>query len=229
MKTRIPLFLSAIAILLLSPKVYGQDGFSAGAKVIGNVTKFGATNPGFGYGVGGFATLPIVGPLSVRAELLYVSYAGTTDDITKPVDLGAIESVTYKNRNLRFHSAEIPVMAVVNLPFLKSLNPKVSAGYAFSYNIFVYQISDNDYSAKDANGAAKTYSYTNTTENVTSEFAPTNSSVLGSLSFNFERMHVDLRYQQGLVNLTQSNAETGRYPGDYKSKTISISLGYRFL
>ena len=229
MNTRMTFVMSALAVLLLSSSASGQDGFSAGLKVIGNANKFAATKRGFGYGGGGFATLPIVGPLSVRGEVLYVSYSGTMSDSTKELNLGAVESVTYKNRNLRFHSVETPVMAVVDLPILKNLNPKLSVGYAWSYNFGVYQVSDNTYSVREAGGTLKEVEYVNNSENVTSEFEPFNSSVLGSLSFNFERIHADFRYQQGFTNLSQHNAsDASRFFGDYRTKMISFSLGYRF-
>ena len=231
MKSRKSLIISALAVLLSSTYSFGQDGFSAGAKVLGNVNKFAATEVAFGYGAGGFATMPIVGPLSVRGELLYVSYAGGMQDTTRELNVGNIQTVAQTNRNLRFHSLEVPVMAVVNLPFLESLNPKISVGYAFSYNFGVYQVSDNSYAVDQGDGTTKNYDYTNTTENVTSEFQPYNSSVLGSLSFNFERIHVDFRYQQGFPNLSQNTSEVSqsRYLGDFKTQTISVSIGYRFL
>jgi hypothetical protein len=219
--------LAVIVCALLSANVYAQDGLSAGAKVVGNLNKFNATDAAFGYGVGGFATMQIIGPLSGRGELLYVSYAGSMSDASA---VSGTTTASYKNRSLRFHSLEIPLMAVYDIPFLENLNPKVAAGWAYSYNFGAFQISDNTYTVQDASGGTRTVEYKNTSENVSSEFQPYNSSFLGSLSINFEKMHVDLRYQQGIPNLSQNNTvETSRYFGDFKTMTLSVSVGYRIL
>lgn len=227
MKNPYPFVLSVLFCSLLSVSLYAQDGFSAGVKIIGNANKFNATSVGFGYGGGWFATLPVVGPLSVRGEALYVSYAGTMDDASQTV--GTAQAF-YTNRNLRFHSLEIPLMAVIDLPFLESLNPKLAAGWAYSYNFGVYQVSDNTYNIQDASGVYRKTEYRNTSENVSSEFHPYNSSILGSLSLNFEKIHVDVRYQQGILNLSQNNnVPTSRYFGDFTTMTLSLSIGYRLL
>jgi hypothetical protein len=228
MKIRFSFLLTAIVCAVFtSSNLFAQDGFALGAKVLGNATKFSATNIGYGYGAGGYASMSLLGPLSVRGELLYVSTAGVMDDKTTTFEDSGVESATYENRNLRFHTIEVPIMAQVTLPFLSNLNLRVNAGWAFGYNLAVFHISDNTYNILDATGGARSVKYNGVAENVGSSFEQYNSTLIGGLSANFERIHVDIRYQHGLINLSRMDVETSAYYGDYTSRILSVSAGYR--
>jgi hypothetical protein len=230
MNNRYPFLLIAIlCVLVTSSSVFAQDGLAVGGKVLVNATKFDATNIGFGYGAGGYVSYPLFGPFSARAEVLYVSTAGSMNDKTSTFEDSYIETAFYEKRSLRFHSIEVPLMAQYNLPFLENLSLKVNAGWAYSYNFGVFQISDNTYSVTDAGGSQRTLEYKNVTENVGSSFQQYNSTLIGGVSANFEKFHVDIRYQHGLINLSHMNVESSAYYGNYKSRSLSVSVGYRIM
>jgi hypothetical protein len=227
MNIRFSFLLTAMCAVMTSSSVFAQEGLAVGAKVLGNANKFDATGIGFGYGAGGYVSMPVLGPLSVRGEVLFVSTAGLMDDKTTTFEGGGVQAAFYEKRNLRFNTIEVPLMAQVNLPFLTNLNLKASAGWAYGYNFAVFHISDNTYNIVDAAGNARNVQYKNVSENVGSSFEQYNSTLIGGVSANFEKIHVDIRYQHGLINMSRMDVESSAYYGNYKSRTLSVSVGYR--
>ncbi len=213
-----------------APVADAQDedsgGLSGGVKILTNVNTFQKTSPAMGYGVGGFVNYELMGFLTLRGEALYVSYASGLDSyVVEYPESSSIDKISYDNVNLRFHSLEFPVLAQITLPFMENLKPKVFVGGSYTYNFGVFEISDNTFYTTNINGAQVTNEYTNSSENVSSSYLPYNTSVIGGLQVSFDDITVDLRYQQGIPNLNTSNNTNSL--GDMKSRTLSLSIGYK--
>lgn len=222
--------LTAILIVVFANFASAQDdgsgGFSGGAKVLVNANTFQKTSAAMGYGVGAYANLELLGFLTIRGEALYVSYASGLDSYVNENPEGSvIDKISYDNVNLRFHSLEFPVLAQITLPFMESLKPKVFVGGSYSYNFGVFEMSDNTFYTTNINGVQVTNEYTNSSENVSSSYLPYNTSIIGGLQVSFDDITVDLRYQQGIPNLNTSNITNSL--GDMKSRTLSLSIGYK--
>ncbi len=215
-----------ILLVVVCSGAFAQDEskFSAGAKVLGNVTKFQKTDYALGYGAGGFANYQILDFLGVRGELLYVSTATGLDSYTSDLSAIGMKSVTYKSRTLRFNSLEIPVLVQYSLPLMESLSPKLYAGGSYSWNFAVFENNDKTY----VTGDNMSYQYKNTYENVGSTFKQYNTSLIGGVQVSFDVINIDLRYQQGFPDLKNFNTLGSDVPlGDFKSRTLTVSVGMK--
>ncbi len=221
-----PIVLLVFALMLSMP-TRGQDAeeqmVSVGAKVLSNMTVSNGTTSAFGYGAGGYVNLNLLSFLTVRGELLYVSHAARLNSYNE--SLGSGGSVDYHHRNLRFHTLEIPILLQFPLPIMESLKPKIYVGGSYSYNFSVYEINNRAYKLTNPESTINYYGYG---DNVSSYFQMYNASAIGGLSVSFDSFVVDARYQQGFPNLVKGNdLKILPYPMDYKSRIITLSLGYK--
>jgi hypothetical protein len=73
-----PIVLLVFALMLSMP-TRGQDGdepkISGGAKILGNTSFSKGTTSAFGYGAGAYINFNLFSFMTIRGELLYVSYA----------------------------------------------------------------------------------------------------------------------------------------------------------
>jgi opacity protein-like surface antigen len=202
--------------------------FNFGLKVVGNTNKFEETKWAFGYGGGGFVIWNLSDMITIKSEVMYISYAGKLENDTLDFEGGGIiDKVVYSNLSLRFNSIEIPVMVRLSPFGTELMKPIFVVGGAYSYNYGVFRISDNIYTLFDSEGGTRDTVFNNSISNVSSNFSEYNISVLAGVEMGLtDNLSVDLRYQQGLPNLNLQNLPTSI--GAIHSHTISLGLSFTF-
>lgn len=202
--------------------------FVFGLRAVGNLNKFEETKWAFGYGGGGVVIWNLSDMITIRGEVLYVSYAGKLENDTLDFEGGGIiDKVAYTNGSLRFNSIEIPVMARLSPFGTEPMKPIFFVGGAYSYNYGVFRISDNVYSVFNSDGGTSNTTFTNSISNVSSRYSEYNLSVLAGVELGLaDNLSVDVRYQQGLPNLNLQNLPTSL--GTIHSHTISVGLSFTF-
>ena len=236
MKTKPNYAFTLLALLLLPVLAVAQDsdedsntestesssslGLEVGASAMVNMNAF--TDPevesAFGYGAGAFATYPVLDILSVGLELNYSSYGGDLNDYTTNYDVLQYDMQQYTERNVIFHSLNIPLYAIMDLdPF------KAYAGASYTYNFAVFEKRDIEYSAEGQNSLT----FINDYENVGSRYKKYNVALVAGGMYDFGAFRAGARYEHGLVNLNAFNSYAQPNSGgasQFKTRLITINV-----
>lgn len=175
-----------------------------------------------GYAGGGFVHYRIIPMLAASVEIQYQQLGSDTHFGISLNNFGSDAG-----SNIITHNLDAPVLLHVYAPTTGSIQPKLLAGAAFTYNFFS-QV--NSYRNINIGG---TSSYpTLIRENRTGEFNPFEIGILAGAGIDTMigdlMIAVDLRYRFGLYNVTDivSNAVVNEDSSVFRGWMLNVGVGF---
>ena len=209
-----------------------ENALNVGAKMGANFGQISGSGNHMGGNVGAFVLFNFSDKIGLQGELLYNVIGGAKDPYTRVSADGLDElltSITFTDRSITFHNAEIPVFVKYNLGTGDDIiKPKFFAGASYAYTAAAIERRDQIFDFATTGEIRRSGDY----ENVGAEFEQHQFAAVVGISLDYilasnKIFTTEIRYRRGLNDL--SNYGVLQQFGDSWLNTISISFGYSFL